>query len=137
MNRTKQSVVRTMLMPIILVGLAAADDLEISRSTMDGGGVMFSSGGGLELAGTIGQPDAGILSGGEFKLSGGFWFPLAPTDCNVDGSVNLLDHADLEPCLSGPDGGLLFPGCNCFDVDGDTDVDLSDVARFQTEFAVG
>jgi hypothetical protein len=127
-----------MLMPsIILVGLAAADDFEVSRSTIDGGGPGapgFSSGAGLELAGTVGQPDAGILSGGDFELSGGFWFPLTPTDCNVDGSVDLLDHADLEPCLSGPEGGLLFPGCNCFDVDGDIDVDLSDVARFQTEF---
>ena len=127
-----------MLMPlIVLVGLAAADEFEVSRSTIDGGGVMFSSGGDLELSGTLGQPDAGILSGGDFELSGGFWFALAPTDCNADGGVNLLDHADLEPCLSGPDGGLLFPDCDCFDVDGDTDVDLSDVARFQAQFAIG
>ena len=90
-----------------------------------------------QLAGTIGQTDAGILSGGDFELSGGFWLRLAPTDCNEDGEVNLFDYGDLEPCLSGPDGGLLFPDCNCFDLDGDSDVDLHDQARFQTEFTGG
>ena len=135
MNHTTQTMARTVLIPlIILVGFAAADDFELSRSTIDGGGAMSNSGADFELAGTIGQPDAGILSGGEFELSGGFWFPLAPTDCNSDGAVDLFDYGDVEPCLSGPDGGLLFPDCNCFDVDGDSDVDLSDLARLQAEF---
>ena len=88
MNRITRTVARTTLMAlIILVGLAAADEFEISRSTIDGGGAMFSSGAGLELAGTIGQPDAAILLGPNFELSGGFWFPLMPTDCRMDTSV--------------------------------------------------
>jgi hypothetical protein len=127
-----------MLMPlIILVGLAAADDFEISRSTIDGGGPGapgFSTGADFELAGTIGQPDAGIMSGGEFELTGGFWFGVPPDDCNSDGWIDLIDYDDFEECLSGPEGGLAEPECNCFDLDVDNDIDLHDVARFQSEF---
>ena len=77
------------------------------------------------------------MAGGDFTLTGGFWFPLAPTDCNSDGVVDLFDYGDAEPCLSGPDGGLVFPDCNCFDMDADGDVDLSDLARLQAEFTGG
>ena len=41
-------------------------------STIDGGGGT-SSGGQFALSGAIGQPDAGALTGGNFKLEGGFW----------------------------------------------------------------
>jgi hypothetical protein len=119
-------------------GETGADEFEISRWTIDGGGVMWSTGGDFELSGTTGQPDAGPgtpgMSGGDFALAGGFWFPLATGDCNTDGGVNLFDYSDLEPCLSGPDGGLLLPECDCFDIDNDEDVDLSDVAQFQQAF---
>jgi hypothetical protein len=40
---------------------------------VDGGGATFSSGGGYTLSGTVGQPDAGLLVGGELTLGGGFW----------------------------------------------------------------
>ena len=138
MNRTTRTLVRVLPMLLIIsAGLAVADDFEISRSTIDGGGVMFSTGVDFELNGTIGQPDAGAMSGNDFTLTGGFWFPLAPTDCNSDGAVDLFDYGDIKACLSGPGSGLPFPDCNCFDVDGDIDVDLSDVARFQAEFTGG
>jgi hypothetical protein len=117
--------------------VASGQELEIARSTIDGGGVMFSTGADFKLSGTIGQPDADVMSGGDFELSGGFWFGEPPDDCNSDGCVDLVDYDDLDDCLSGPDGGLLFPDCNCFDVDGDSDVDLSDIARFQAEFTGG
>jgi hypothetical protein len=41
--------------------------------TVDGGGWTFSRGDGYTLGGTIGQPDAGLLRGGGYTLSGGFW----------------------------------------------------------------
>jgi hypothetical protein len=44
----------------------------ISRFTIDGGGGS-SHGGITEINGTIGQPDAGQLSGGDIKVNGGFW----------------------------------------------------------------
>ena len=128
-----------MLMSLALLPAAGEPGFEITRSTIDGGGVMHSSGGEFELSGTIGQPDAGKMNSGdsEFQLTGGFWFEEPPDDCNSDGWVDLLDYGDFDECLSGPDGGLPFTECNCFDLDGDRDVDLSDVARFQAEFKGG
>jgi uncharacterized membrane protein len=41
--------------------------------TTDGSGYIFSASGGYSLGGTIGQPDAGGLSGGGYTLVGGFW----------------------------------------------------------------
>ena len=114
-----------------------ADDFQISRSTIDGGGAIFSAGGDFELSGTIGQPDAGIMEGSGFTLTGGFWFEEPPDDCNSDGWVDLVDYGDFEDCLSGPDGELLLSKCNCFDLDGDVDVDLRDAVRFQAGFTGG
>ncbi len=45
---------------------------EITWYTIDGGGAM-PGGGSYSLGGTIGQPDAGTLSGGSYSLNGGFW----------------------------------------------------------------
>lgn len=55
-------------------------DYRIVRSTIDGGGI--SSGGEYILRGTIGQPDAGVMSGGQYELLGGFWpgWPLSIVD---------------------------------------------------------
>jgi hypothetical protein len=41
--------------------------------TVDGGGQTFSTGGAYSLGGTIGQPEAGLLAGGDYILGGGFW----------------------------------------------------------------
>jgi len=46
---------------------------DLSWSTIDGGGTTWSEGGGYSLGGTIGQPDAEVLSGGGYTLAGGFW----------------------------------------------------------------
>ena len=119
---------------VIVVGTAMAQDFEITRSTIHGGGVMSSTQGGFELSGTIGQTDAGVLSGGELTLTGGFWFKEPPCDCNADGGVNLLDFGDLAACVSGPNGALAAPSCACFDLDADDDVDLKDAGEFQRLF---
>lgn len=44
---------------------------EVAWFTSDGGGGT-SSGGGYTVSGTAGQPDAGLLSGGDYALIGGF-----------------------------------------------------------------
>ncbi len=124
------------ILALALASAVLADDFTISRSTVDGGGVMFSTDGqpdGFELSGTIGQPDAGAMSGDDFTLTGGFWFALAPGDCNVDGGVNLFDYDVFEACLnsSGPAGGILGPDCVCYDLDQNGTVDLLDVAELQ------
>ncbi len=46
---------------------------DLTWSTMDSGGDMFSAGGGHGLGGTIGQPDASAWSSGGYTLAGGFW----------------------------------------------------------------
>jgi len=100
---------------------------------MDGGGVMSSTGGEFSLGGTIGQPDAGVMTGDVFELTGGFWFELPPSDCNSTGGVDLLDYDDFEGCLTGPDTGVT-EACKCFDVNHSNTVDLLDFAVAQTTF---
>ena len=109
--------------------------LEINRFSIDAGGTVAAVGGGFELSGTIGQPDAGVLSGGDFTLAGGFWFEEPPSDCNSTGNVDLFDYGDLEACLADPGDGLVAPFCACFDFDTDQDVDLEDVGAFQRFFS--
>ena len=53
--------------------LAAPHAFDIPWWTVDGGGWTFSTGGAYSLGGTVGQPDAGALTGGEYTLNGGFW----------------------------------------------------------------
>jgi hypothetical protein len=89
---------------VLLAAVSArAQDLTIDWYTIDGGGETFTTGGDLELSGTAGQPDANTtaMTGGDFELAGGFWPGVAVE----------AEH----PC----------PG----DLDGDNDVDLSDLAQ--------
>lgn len=105
----------------------AGESFEISRFTIDSGGILRSTGGSFELSGTVGQPDAGTLTGDAFQLSGGFWFEVPPGDCDESGNPDLLDHLLFAECLVGPDGGVLS-GCDCNDVDLSGSVDLRDFA---------
>ncbi len=57
---------------LLLAGQALAQNYSIDWHTIDGGGGV-SSGGGYSVAGTIGQPDAGTMTGGNWTLAGGFW----------------------------------------------------------------
>ena len=62
-----------LLLPSTLLVLAqSGGGFDLSWSTTDGGGGS-SVGGVFSLTGTAGQPDAGVMSGGEFTLRGGFW----------------------------------------------------------------
>jgi len=105
--------------------------------TIDGGGGTWCTGDNLELSGTIGQPDASqvIMSGGNLELAGGFWAGVPtgvqlPGNCDGDGDVDLDDFAIIAPCMTGP-GISVEAGCECADLDGDLDSDLSDFAEFQ------
>ena len=51
---------------------AWSQNYSIDWFTIDGGGGT-SSGGSYSVSGTIGQPDAGSMSGGAYTLIGGFW----------------------------------------------------------------
>jgi hypothetical protein len=76
----------------------ALAQLRVSWWSVDGGADR-SSGSGLTVTGTIGQPDAGMCSGGGLTVSGGAW-PGGAHACypNCDGSttspvLNVLDFA--------------------------------------------
>ena len=65
-----------LVIAVTLLGVVSASALggyTLDWWTVDGGGAMFSSNGSYSLGGTIGQPDAGISTGGTYTLSGGFW----------------------------------------------------------------
>ncbi len=71
----KKNIQKTILiLPVLYLIMSSAllADYKISWSTIDGGGGV-SSGGAYELSGTIGQPDAGNLAGGQYEVLGGFW----------------------------------------------------------------
>ncbi|MBK9138959.1 MAG: hypothetical protein IPM17_09390 [Verrucomicrobia bacterium] len=51
---------------------AATAQFALDWWTTDGGGGT-STGGVYSISGTLGQPDAGAMSGGNFTLTGGFW----------------------------------------------------------------
>src|SRR3954453_2198971 len=55
---------------------AVAQNYSIDWFTIDGGGGT-STGGVFSVTGTIGQPDAGHMSGGNYTLDGGFWGIIA------------------------------------------------------------
>src|SRR6266481_7265796 len=55
---------------------ASAQSYSIDWFTIDGGGGT-STGGVYTVSGTIGQPDAGHMSGGNFTIDGGFWGIIA------------------------------------------------------------
>jgi len=63
---------------LLLAGLLAtaaishAQPFAISWYTIDGGGGS-SAGGTFSVTGTIGQPDAGHMAGGNYTIDGGFW----------------------------------------------------------------
>ncbi len=46
---------------------------DLTWNVIAGGGITFSAGGSYLLGGTMGQSDAGAMSGGTYALIGGFW----------------------------------------------------------------
>lgn len=62
---------------LLVAGTATAEDgYSISHWTIAGGGTLDAEGGEWQLAGTIGQWEATeprALSGGQWRLTGGFW----------------------------------------------------------------
>jgi hypothetical protein len=63
-----------LLTALMLVGVvvAAVQAYQLDWWTVDSGGGISTSGNYI-LSGTIGQADAGSMSGGGYTLAGGFW----------------------------------------------------------------
>ncbi len=112
---------------------AAEAQLAINWYTIDGGGGTSTSA-TFSLSGTIGQPDAGIMSGNPFAVSGGFWAGVAssnpcPADFNTDGTVDFFDYLDFVDSFSAND-----PAAD-FNQDGVTD--FFDYLDFVDAFSIG
>lgn len=131
---------RTFLATILVVTAcsASAGTFDLTWHTIDAGGDMYCIGGSpaafYEVSGTIGQPDAGRLSGGGFELIGGFWpaadHPGVLGDMNCDGVANVLDiNWFVLALLDPPAYAMQFPGCNILhgDIDGDGRVSVLDI----------
>ncbi len=66
----------TLLVMLPLTTWLAWGEFKLNWATVDGGGGA-STGGVFTVHGTIGQPDTGAMSGGNFSLTGGFWSLLS------------------------------------------------------------
>ena len=73
-------------------------------NSVNGGGIIQNTSASFTLSGTIGQPDAGVMAGSSFTMTGGFWFPVQPGDGNGDGVVDLDGCEVFEGCLAGQGG---------------------------------
>jgi hypothetical protein len=75
----KRRFAQLVILAALLVGslvLARAQNYDISWFKIAGGGGA-STGGVYTVSGTIGQPDAGHLAGGNYTIDGGFWGIIA------------------------------------------------------------
>lgn len=66
----------TVLALLMIAVAASAQSYSVDWYSIDGGGGT-STGGVYSVTGTIGQPDAGHMSGGNYSLDGGFWGIIA------------------------------------------------------------
>lgn len=73
-------VLGSLLLSVIVRALEPTEGYDLSWYTIDGGGYTWSAGGTYTLGGTVGQPDAGNLTGGTYTLSGGFWQAGPPAE---------------------------------------------------------
>jgi len=91
---------------LLLATPAHAQTYAIDWFTIDGGGGT-STGGVYSVSGTIGQPDAGKMSGGNFTLDGGFWGIIAPVQ-TPGAPLLTITRSDSSAIISWPDTATDF-----------------------------
>ncbi|EEF62874.1 hypothetical protein [Pedosphaera parvula] len=87
---------------ISVQGLASAQSYNMDWFTVDGGGGT-SSGGAFSINGTVGQPDAGVLSGGGYTVEGGYWSGVSIIQ-NTNAPILNIRLAGSNAILSWPVG---------------------------------
>jgi hypothetical protein len=99
---------RARLVALVAIGIISVQRLACAQSynmdwfTVDGGGGT-SSGGAFSISGTIGQPDAGVLSGGGYTVEGGFWSGVSIIQ-NTNAPILNIRLAGSNAILSWPVG---------------------------------
>lgn len=128
---------RILLLAGILIGFPAmshSSDFEITAYSFGGGGASASA--RFVVGGTVGSPHADQpLVGGSWSLTGGGALEGNPcVSSSADGTTDLADYRRFEQCLSGA-GQSIATGCACFDLDGNSAIELRDFSLFQAEFS--
>ena len=77
-HTTIAGVAAALLSVLAALASAAPPSYNLDWFSIDSGGGS-STGGVFAVTGTVGQPDAGRMSGGSFALNGGFWGLIAVT----------------------------------------------------------
>ncbi len=117
----------------IWAGAAMAQNFDVSWHTVNGGGGQ-SAGGAFAVSGTIGQPDAGpaagVMTGGNYELTGGFWAGAAVPGCNCLGDMNTDGQRNGGDIQLFVDCLLMGGSCQCADVDGLSGITLEDADAF-------
>jgi len=119
---------------VLATPMVAAQPFNIDSFTVDGGGGMLV-GTNYTLSGTIGQPDAGVLDGSSFSISGGFWMAVGVPGCNLADLAEpfgVLDLGDINVFVSG-----FVIQDPIADLNDDTILDLADINLFISLFIAG
>ena len=122
-----------------VAGAQTGGGFDLSWSTVDGGGAA-SAGGAFVVIGTIGQPDAGVMTGDSLRtVLGGFWAVTVPDPCYVN-----CDASTTAPILNVQDFTCFLnrfntsdPYANC---DGSTTppvLNVQDFTCFINKFNIG
>jgi hypothetical protein len=121
-------------------GAQSGGAYDLTWSTIDSGGATFSGGGAYAVGGTVGQYDAGQVSGPPYVLAGGFWGRVgavtAPTptptlpacigDCGRDGKVTV---DELLTMVSIALGNASVLDCQGGDANGDNHITVDEILR--------
>lgn len=108
----------------------AAGDYEVIWSTIDSGGGRAGSAVGLELTGTIGQPETGVAAGAGFEFKGGFWRGAQPSPCAADITADgTVDVSDLVEVIVQWGACVDPPTCCLGDIDCNGTVDTIDLVE--------
>jgi hypothetical protein len=94
---------------VLLVCNSAFAQYSIDWFTVDGGGGT-SSGGVYEITGTIGQPDAGRVTAGNYGIEGGFWSDLeaAPEPPTPGLTIELVSPSSALVWWPAPSTGFVL-----------------------------
>ncbi len=98
----------------MLTASTARAQFSMDWYTIDAGGG-DTVGGTFALSSTIGQPDAGALTGGAFQITGGYWAGTIPACyANCDGStvVPILNVNDFQCFLNKFAAADLYANCD-------------------------